>query len=145
MRGTWQTTGGGGESGSVIALIAFIVLAIAGGVGHKALTGALHTVATAFEVIVWTVAGVVILAAAAGVAYVVLRIRTAVRAARERRAVPPPVITITPEGHGARYLPPSGTDRPAIDAPHSARSWPLPGWWAEIRPRIGGDDDEHRR
>jgi hypothetical protein len=112
MRGTWQTTGGGGESGSVIALIAFIVLAIAGGVGHKALTGALHTVATAFEVIVWTVAGVVILAAAAGVAYVVLRIRT---------------------------------DRPAIDAPHSARSWPLPGWWAEIRPRIGGDDDEHRR
>ena len=134
---------GGGESGAVIALIAFIVLAIAGGAGHKALTGVLHTVATAVEVIMWTVAGVLILAAAAGVTYVALRARAAVRGTRDRRAVPPPVITITPDDPGARPLP--SADRPAIDAPHAVRSWPLPGWWAEIRPRIGGDDDEHRR
>lgn len=134
--------GGGGESGAVIALIAFIVLATARGVGHKALTGVAHAVGTAVEVIMWTLAAVVILAVTAGITYAALRIRAAV--VRARRAISPPVITITPEDPRARYVSPGGTGRPAIDAPRPARSWPLPGWWEEIRPRIGGDD-EHRR
>ncbi|MGH3299145.1 MAG: hypothetical protein ACRDP7_45885, partial [Trebonia sp.] len=76
--------------------------------------------------------------------YAAVRIRRAVLLARARSMVAPPVITITPEDTGARCLPPNGTGRPAIGAPRAAGSWPLPGWWEEVRPRIGGDD-EHRR
>jgi hypothetical protein len=134
--------GGGGDSGAVIALIVLIVLAIAGGVGHKAVTGALHTLATVVEVIAWTLATVLILATVTGAVYAAFRIRRAVLAARARRAITPQVITLTPD---SGYLPPPDTARPAIGSPPVPRAWPLPGWWAEVRPRIGSDDDEHRR
>jgi hypothetical protein len=136
--------GGGSEWGAVIALVLFIVLAVAGGVGHKALASAAHGVAPAITAVMWTLAAVVILAATAGVGYAVVRIRGAVRVARARRAIPPPAITVTPVDPRAGYLPP-GTGRPAIDAPRAARPWPLPDGREESRPRIGGDSDEHRR
>jgi hypothetical protein len=132
--------GGDGGSGWVIALIALVVLAAAGGAARTALTAAAHVMATAVEVVMWTLAAVVILAAVAGVTYAALRIRAAVRSARDRRAVPPPVIRITPERPGAGYFPPQSS-RPALGAPREARSWPLPGWWEEIRPQAGRDDE----
>jgi hypothetical protein len=127
---------GGGESGAVIALIALIVLAIAGGVGHKAISGAMHDVMIAVEVVAWTLAAVVILATAAGVTWAALRVRGAVRAARARRA-DAPVITISPDRYRV-----AGADRPALDTPrHRPAGWPLPGRYDQIRPNAGHDDD----
>jgi flagellar basal body-associated protein FliL len=132
--------GDDGGSGWVIALVVIIVLAAAGGAARKALTTTAHVIATAVEVITWTLAAVVILAAAAGVGYAAWRIRGAVRSARDRRAVTATVIRVTPERPGTAHLPPDD-DRPAIGAPREARSWPLPGWWEEVRPQVGGDDE----
>jgi len=124
----------GGGSGAVIALILFIVLAAAGGAGHKALSGAVHNVLTVIEIALWALGGLV----AAAAAVLGWRVRNAMRAARARRAEPPAVITVTPEAATARRLRPEG--RPAIGPAGTARPWPLPGWWQEIRPRIGRDD-----
>jgi len=134
--------GGDGGRAAVIVLIVLIVLAIAGGAGHKALTRAAHDVLTVVEVTAWVIAGLAGAAVAAGAVLAGLRIRKALRAACARRAIAPPVITLTPEIPAARRLPAAG--RPALDAPHTVRTWPLPGWWEEVRPRIGGDSDEHR-
>src|ERR1700722_17570943 len=136
--------GNGGGPGPVIALIALAVLAAAGGAAHEALSSAVHVLAIVLDVILWTLGSAVILAAAAGVTYAVVRIRRAVLTTRASSAVPPSVITVTPEGPTTRYLPPDRAGRPAIEAPRTTGSWPLPGWWEEVRPRIGGDD-QHRR
>jgi hypothetical protein len=135
--------GSGGGPGPVIALIALVALAAAGGAAHEALSSAVHVLAIVLDVILWTLGSAVILAAAAGVTYAAVRIRRAVLTARASRAVPPPVITVTPEDPATRYLP-DRAGRPAIEAPRTTGSWPLPGWWEEVRPLIGGDD-EHRR
>jgi hypothetical protein len=98
--------------GAVIALIAFVVLAAAGGVGHKALTGAARDVLTAVEVAAWVVGGLVATAAAVLVVLALARIRAALRRPRDGR---PPVITLTPHrGYDAMR---DGDDRPALEAP----------------------------
>ena len=104
---------------------------------------------TVLEVIGWTLAGTASAAVLGGGVLAGIRIRRAVRAARARRTMTQPaapVIQITPEGY-VRPLPDEpGTARPALSPPARgpATAWPLPGWWEEIRPRIGGDSDEHR-
>ena len=134
---------GGDGAGPWAALAVLVALALVGGAARHVIGAAVHVLATVLEVIGWTLAGAVLAAVAGGGVLAGVRIRRAVQAARARRA-PPPVITITPDG----YVRPVETsaDRPALDAPRPgvAGSWPLPGWWEEIRPRIGGDSDEHR-
>jgi hypothetical protein len=130
----------GGGSGPVIALIALVALAAAGGAAHKAAASAAHVIATVLDVLMGTLGAVVILAAAAGVGYAALRIRAAARSARDRRTVTATVIRVTPERPGTAHLAPDN-GRPSIAAPRDARSWPLPGWWEEIRPQAGGGDE----
>src|SRR5690348_2924974 len=121
--------GAAGGAGAVIALVVIVALA---------LRKAWPTVVSAVEVTAWTVAGL------AGAALVttggVLAVRTARRGAAGRRS---PVVI---QGTGL-YPPLPPADRSAIDPPRPAggRAWPLPGTWDEIRPRTGGDGDEHRR
>lgn len=128
--------GGGGAAGAVIALLVIIALAL-----RKTWPEIVHVV----EVTAWTVAGVT--GAVIVVTGGVLTVR-AVRRRRTRRAMRqvPYLATVIP---AARL-----TARPVID--RAARpalgqsprrqpdAWPLPGWWEGIRPRIGGDSDEHR-
>ncbi len=140
--------GGGEGPGAWAALAVLIVLAIIGGAARHLIATALHVALTVLEVIAWTLAGAAAAAVLTGGVLAGVRIRRAVIAARARRAIAPPapVIHITPEGD-LRPLPdPASQPRPALSPPPrpSATSWPLPGWWEEIRPRIGGDDDQYR-
>ncbi len=114
----------------------FIAFAI-GGAAPRQLTAAAHAVITAVEVAAWTLAAVVMLAAAAGVTWTGVKVRAAVRAARARRAAT--VITLAPD----RYrVVAADDDRPALAPPRRpAGSWPLPGQWDEIYPHAGDDDD----
>jgi hypothetical protein len=98
------------------------------------------------EIVAWTVAAVTGAGITAAVAVLTVRV---VRRRRARHTLPQasyraePVIP--PVRLAARPVePPAG--RPALSPPRQrpAGSWPLPGWWEEIRPRIGGDSDEHR-
>jgi len=127
--------GGDGPGGAVIALILFIVLAAAGGAGHKALSSAAHDGLTVIEDVLWVLFWLVAAAAVTGAVVLGWRIRNAVRT---RRAAPPAVITIIPEHRDARPLRPDG--RPAIGPAGTARTWPLPGSRQEARPRTGRDD-----
>jgi hypothetical protein len=140
--------GDGDGEGAWAVLAALVVLAIVGGAARHVIANALHVVVAVLEVIAWTLAGAAAAAVLTGGVLAGVRIRRSVLAARARRAVAqrPPVIHITPEGY-LRPLPdPASQARPALSPPlqHPATGWPLPGWWEEIRPRIGGDDDQHR-
>ena len=73
----------------------------------------------------------------------------AVRRVRTRRAARQVTYRITPPIPAARRTEPPAigqAGRPALGQPpqHRPGAWPLPGWWEDIRPRIGGDGDEHR-
>jgi hypothetical protein len=120
---------GGGAAGAVIALVVIVALA---------LRKAWPAIVSAAEITAWTVAGLT--GAAIAVTGGVLTVRVLRRrAAAERRS---PVVI-----EGTRLyppLPPAG--RPALGPPRplAGRAWPLPGWWEEIRPQIGGEGDEHR-
>ena len=133
----------GDGAGPWVALAVLVALAVVGGAARHVIGEVAHVLVTVFEVIAWTVAGVVIAAAVSGGVHAGVRIRRAVHAARARRAAAS-VITITPD---VFTRPVASVARPAIGAPRptDAGAWPLPGWWEEIRPRIGGDGDEHRR
>jgi hypothetical protein len=129
--------GGGGDSAGPIAVVVILVVAAAAlRAAWGALAVALHVILTALEVIAWTLAGATIAAVVGGGVWAGLRIRHAVHDRRGHRAASaPPVITVIPEPAA----------RPAIEPPRpSADSWPLPGWWTEVRPHIGRDGDEHR-
>jgi len=134
---------GGDGAGPWAALAVLVALAIAGGAARHVIGAVVHVVVTVLEVIGWTLAGAATAAVIGGGVLAGVRIRRAVCAARARR-VAAPVITITADSP-ARPLPAAG--RPAIGPPsrREAAGWPLPGWWEEVRPRIGGDGDEHRR
>ena len=139
---------GGDGAGAWAALAALVALAVIGGAARHLIATALHVVVTVLEVIAWTLAGTAAAAVLTGGVMAGVRIRRAVLAARARRAITPrpPVIHITPEGH-LRPLPDETSPaRRALSPPpqQPATAWPLPGWWEEIRPRIGGDGDEHR-
>ena len=140
--------GGGDGAGAWAALAALVALAVIGGAARHLIATVLHVVVTVLEVIAWTLAGTAAAATLTGGVLAGVRIRRAVLAARARRAVAPPapVIHITPEGY-LRPLPDETRPaRPALGSPpqQPATAWPLPGWWEEIRPQIGGDGDEHR-
>jgi len=135
-------SGGGGEGLAALVLGAAVVMALIH-MAWGAISAALHVILTALEVIAWTVAGAAVTTVVTGGVVAGLRIRTAVHVAHARRAaVARPVVTITPDGY-VRPVP-AEADRPAIEPPRRSAPWPLPGWWEEIRPQIGGDSDEHR-
>ncbi len=127
---------GGGAAGAVIALVVIIALA---------LRKSWPAIVSAIEITAWTVTGI------AGAVLLITGTVITTRAVRRHRARRAswraPVITITgaTRASGAvRPMPPAG--RPAIGSPRfGGRARPVPGWWEEIRPRIGGDGDDQRR
>jgi hypothetical protein len=126
--------GGPAAAAAVIVLLLFIAVGV-----RAAWPDIVHTV----EVIAWTVTGVT--GSAIAVTGTVLTTKAVRRRRRARRAVMPPVVqaTVIPPARPAVTRPASP---PALGQPRQrqAGTWPLPGWWEEIRPRIGGDGDEHR-
>jgi hypothetical protein len=129
--------GDGGPAAAVVVLLLFIA------VGLRAVWPEMVHV---LEIAVWTVAAII--GAAVTGTVTVLTVR-GVRRYRAHRATPQVTYRAEPVIPPARLAarpvkPPAG--RPALNPPWQgpARSWPLPGWWEEIRPRIGGDSDEHR-
>jgi hypothetical protein len=129
--------GGAGGTGVVIALLAIIAVGV-----HAAWPAIAH----AIEIAAWVVAG--ISGAALLITGTVLAVRVArrVRARRARRQVTCHA-TILPPARPARYPTIRQPARPRALGPAPQRpsgAWPLPGWWEDIRPRIGGDSDDHR-
>ena len=130
MHGTWKTEGGGGGAAGLIALA--VVLCIAAAVLHAIW----HTIVEAAEITALAVISALGLAAVAGIACVALRARRHVLGQRGRQPIPVRAEVIR-LGAGPEV---PEADRPALAAPHAA-SWPLPGWWADVRPHVGHDDE----
>jgi hypothetical protein len=129
---------GGGGAAAVIALLAFIALA---------LRKDWPQIVSALEIAAWTVAAVT--GAAIAVTVTVLTVR-AVRRHRARLAMRQatiyrPGLIIPPAQSGGRPVP--SAQRPAIGRPrrHHARTWPLPDGRKAILPLPGRDDDSDRR
>lgn len=93
MRGTWQTTGGGGDAVAAVAVIAIAVVVLA------ALSAAVRAVA-AIPAYVWVLVSVAIVAAVAGGVALAVRVyrregdALAARA-EQLRALPPPAQRIS--------------------------------------------------
>lgn len=129
---------GGGPAAAVIALLVIVALAL-----RKAWPEIVHAV----EIAAWTVAAVAV--AVILITGTVLTAQT-VRRVRARRALRQATYRAAPVIPAARLIerptidPPAG--HPALGQPprHRPGAWPLPGWWEDIRPWIGGDSDEHR-
>jgi len=129
--------GGGGAAAAVIALVVIIAVA---------LRKVWPEIVSGVQIAAWTVAGVT--GTAILITGGVLTTRV-VRRCRARRA-------IRQATYHAAVIPAAHLiERPAIDRPagrpalgrppqRQRAAWPLPGWWEDIRPRIGGDGDEHR-
>jgi hypothetical protein len=129
---------GGGPAAAVIALLIFIAVGI---------RAAWPQIVHAVEITAYTVAAIT--GTAIVVTGTVLTVRT-VRRVRARRALHQATYHVTPVIPATRLPGPPAIDRPerpALGQPPQRRpgAWPLPGWWEDIRPRIGGDSDEHRR
>jgi hypothetical protein len=125
-----------GPAAAVLALLVIVAVA-----AREVWPKVVHTV----EIAAWTVAGVT--GAAIVITGTVLTVR-AVRRARARRAARQVTYRITPAVPAPRRTGPPAIDRPARPAlgqppRRQAGTWPLPGWWQDIRPHIGGDGDEH--
>ena len=128
--------GSGGPAAAAIALLVIIAVA---------LRKAWPEIVRAVEIAAWTVVGVT------GTAIVITGTVLTVRATRRVRARRAARVTyhVTPVIPAVRL-----TEHPAIDWPERPAlgqsplrqpgAWPLPGWWEDIRPRIGGDSDERR-
>lgn len=121
-----------GPSGAVIALAVLIVLAVAGGAGHRALDGIAHTVLTVAEIAGYVVGTL----AAAALASVIVIAAYRARRALARRSRPVRVegirladaVTVRPVEDTPAHL-----DRPAVEAPRRRPAgWPLSGQWAEL-------------
>ena len=128
---------GGGPAAAVIALLVIIAVGL-----REAWPKIVHAV----EIAAWTVAGVT--GAAIVVTGTVLTVRV-VRRVRARRAARQVTYHVAPVIPAVRLTEPPAIDRPerpALGQPPQRQpgAWPLPGWWQDIRPRIGGDSDEHR-
>jgi hypothetical protein len=133
---------GGGPAAAVIALLVIVAVA-----AREVWPKVVHAV----EIAAWTVAGVT--GAAVVITGTVLTIRV-VRRVRSRRALRQAAYPVRTTGQ-ARVIPAARlTGHPAIERPewpalgqppqHRPGAWPLPGWWEDIHPRIGGDGDERR-
>jgi hypothetical protein len=127
--------GSGGPAAAVIALVVIVAVA-AREVWPK--------VVRAVEIAAWAVAGVT--GAVIFVTGTVLAVRV-VRRVRARRMaqvayhVGPVIPAVRLAGPPAIEWP----ERPALgQSAQQPGAWPLPAWQAEIRPRTGGDSDEHR-
>ena len=124
---------GGGPAAAVIALVVIVALAL-----HKAWPA----IVSVLEIAAWTL--VAVTGAALAVTGGVLAVRM-IRRHRARRAVAYRSARVIPAVRlVAEHIEPT-MQRPAIGQPgqHPA-AWPLAGRWEEIRPRIGGDGNEHR-
>ena len=121
MKGTWQTDGH--ERGGLVALV--VVLVIVAAVIHAIW----HTIVEAAEIVAIVFVSAVGAVALAGVAYAALRIRDRVAGQQAGRPVTvrAEVVQLEPE-------------RAALEATSPA-AWPLPGWWADVRPHVGHDDE----
>ena len=128
--------GGGGAVGAVIALLVIIALAL-----RKAWPEIVHAV----EIAAWTVAGIT--GTAIVVTGTVLTVR-GVRRVRARRALRQVTYyaQVIPAARLTEHPIIGRPGRPALGQPPRRQpgTWPLPGWWEDVRPRIGGDGDEHR-
>jgi hypothetical protein len=128
--------GSGGPAAAVIALLVIVALA-----ARSAWPYVVHAV----EIAAWTVAGVT--GAAIVITGGVLAARVA-RRGRARRAAAQVTYRVTPVIAARLIEPPaiSWPERPALGQPSQRQpgAWPLPRWREDIRPRIGGDSDEHR-
>ena len=130
--------GDGGPAAAVVVLLMFIAAGL-----RAVWPEIVHTV----EIAVWTVAAII--GTAITVTATVLTVRVT-RTHRARRAMRQASYRAEPVIPAARLIerptiePPAG--RPALGQPSRWQpgAWPLPGWWEDIRPRIGGDGDEHR-
>jgi hypothetical protein len=135
--------GGGGPAAAVIALLVIVAVA-----AREVWPKVVHAV----EIAAWTVAGLTGAAIVITGTVLTVRVVRRVRARRALRQVARQVhavydATVIP---AVRLTDPSAIDRPgwpALGQPsqHRSGAWPLPGWWEDIRPRIGGDSDEHHR
>jgi hypothetical protein len=121
--------GNGGPAAAVIALLVIIAIA-----ARAEWPKIVHTI----EIIAWTVAATA--GAVIAVTGTVVTVRIVRRVRARRRARPQVTYHIAPVIPAVRV-----NDRPAIDRPgRQPQVWPLPGWWEEFRPGIGGDSDGHR-
>ena len=125
----------GGPAAAVIALLVIIAVA---------LRKAWPEIVRAVEITAWAVAGL------AGAAILttgrVLTVRVT-RRIRARCAAQQVTYHVAPVIPAVRLTQPPAInrpERPALGQPRQPGAWPLHGWWADIRPRIGGDSDEHR-
>jgi hypothetical protein len=128
---------GGGPAAAVIALLVIVAVA-----ARKVWPEIVHAV----EIAAWTVAGVT--GAAILVTGGVLTART-IRRCRARRAIRQATYhaTVIPAARLIeRHAIDRPAERPALGPPPRRQpgAWPLPGWWQDVRPRIGGDGDEQR-
>jgi hypothetical protein len=114
-------------------LIALVVVLVVVGAVLRAIW---HTLVTVLEIAAITAASIAGLALVAGGAYAAVRVGRYVLERRARRPIPvrAQVVRLGAELVSAE------PERPAIDQPRQqAAGWPLPGWWEEVKPRIGGD------
>jgi hypothetical protein len=128
---------GGGPAAAVIALLVIIALGL-----RAAWPRIVHVV----EIAAWTVAAVT--GAAILITGTVLTVRV-VRQLRARRAIHQATYHVASVIPAARLIEHPAIDwpeRPALGQPpqHRPGAWPLAGWRDDIRPRIGGDGDDHR-
>jgi hypothetical protein len=128
--------GSGGPAAAVIALLVIVAVA-----AREVWPKVVHAV----EIVAWTVAGLT------GAAIVITGTVLTVRVTRRVRARRAAQVTyrVTPVIPAVRLTEPTAIDRPerpALGQPAKRQpgAWPLPGWWEDIRPGIGGDSDEHR-
>jgi hypothetical protein len=130
----------GSPAGPAAAVLALLVIVAVG--AREVWPKVVHEV----EIAAWTVAGVT--GAAIVITGTVLTVR-AVRHVRARHVAQQVTYRIAPVIPAARLSGHPAIDRPersALGQPpqHRPGAWPLPGWWQDIRPKIGGDGDEHR-
>ncbi len=129
--------GSGAAAAAVTALLVIVAVA-----AREAWPKVVH----AAEIAAWTAAGVT--GAAIVITGMVLTVRR-VRRVRARRAPRQATYRVAPVIPAVRLTEPAAIDRPgrrALGQPpqHRPGAWPVPGRREDIRPRIGGNGDEHR-
>jgi hypothetical protein len=126
--------GGHGGAAGGLAFAALLVIAIAAGIRARG-----HAIARGLEITGYVLIGIAAAGFLAAAVYGALRVRRRVLETRDRRISPRvrAVITDVKAGRPAfgQIEPPY---QEAEGWPH-VDGWPLPGQWAQIRPRIGRD------
>lgn len=127
-----------GSGGGGMLLVVILLVLLVGGAAAKAVSAVWHTIVTVLEIAAYTALSIAGAAMLAGTGYLAWRIRVRVLAARAQRTVPARAHVVQ---LGAEPPPVTGPAMgKAIEAPRQqAGGWPLPGWWDEVRPHIGGD------